>query len=132
MRDALVPLLDKHFAEFVGPFIWGERDCVTFTANWVERATGKNTIPPGLVWHDEETAAYAMRVMGCANARELAAKFLTPKPLLSARLGDIVCRELRRGQTLGICTGADVAFIDQSRGLLQFRLSKCNAAWAVE
>lgn len=132
MRDSFVPLLDAHRVEFSGPFQWGVRDCVTFTASWVKRATGRDLIPEGLAWSDKDSATAALASLGCATTRELASRFLEPAPLLSARLGDIVGRDDPRfGFTLGICIRADVEFIDVRRGLVPFALSRCNACWRV-
>lgn len=132
MRDSLVPLLDCHRVEFSGPFQWGVRDCVTFTASWVKRVTGRDLIPDSIVWSDKESAMAALASLGCADTRELASRFLAQCPLLSARVGDIVGRDMPGGFTLGVCVGADVRFLLLNRGIATFALSSCHAAWAVE
>lgn len=134
MRDDLVPLLDRHMAEYSRkPFAWGVRDCVTFTAQWVKLATGMDLIPDGLTWSDKDSAQAALASMGCADTREVASRFLEPAPLLTARLGDIVGRDLpRAGFTLGICTGADVVFLVERASFARFGLTACHAAWKVD
>jgi hypothetical protein len=132
MRDALVPLLETHLSEFSGGFQWGARDCVTFAAGWVEKVTGQKLIPENLSWGDQESAALAMAQMGCADAAELAGLFLTSRPRSFARLGDIVSRDVPGfGVTLGICLGADVAFVRIGGGFNKYALSRCDLAWTV-
>jgi hypothetical protein len=133
MRDDLVGLLDAHLIAFDAPFVWGHRDCVTFTAEWVRLATGRSLIPVGLTWNDEASARAALAQMGCADTRMLASRYLEPKALLYAHLGDIVGKDFPRfGFTLGICTGAEVRFVLLDGGLHSYELLACSAAWAVE
>lgn len=133
MRDSLVPVLDRHLAEFDGPFDWGVRDCVLFATAWISRAAGRSLVPEALSWNDKESAYAAIQKMGCLDTRDLASRFLEEAPLLTARLGDIVGRDMPRfGFTLGICAGFDVAFLGERGGIIRFRLSTCHACWRVD
>lgn len=132
MRDALVPLLDKHFAEFSGAFEWGVRDCALFAAGWVKAVTRRVLIPEHLAWNDESSAAQAIAATGAANMRELTDRLLPRCELLRARIGDIVGRDTAIGFALGICTGPDAVFIERRTGLTRFALSRCSACWAVD
>lgn len=133
MRDSLVPLLDRHLSEFEASFIWGVRDCVLFTGGWIYRATGRNLVPESISWNDRRSAYDAMREIRCTDARALASRFLEEAPLLTARIGDIVGRDMPHfGFVLGICTGADGAFLGERNGTVRYRVSACHACWRVD
>ena len=133
MRDALVPLLDAHFANCSGGFVWRKNDCITYVDGWLQIALRQpSLIPSWATWNDESSALSVLRQLGCADVRALANKHLKPRALFTARVGDIVARNFPQfGLTLGICAGSDVRFVSLMSGYQSSGLTRCHFAWTV-
>lgn len=133
MRDGLVPLLEQHWREFDGPFKWGARDCGTFAARWVEKASGVSILPLLGVYENKDTADAILKERGWKDVRAAADAYLVRREIGFARLGDIVAREFANtGWTLGICNRSEAIFLSLNGGLVRLGLLKCAQAWTVE
>ena len=123
------------------PFAWGSHDCVSWAAAVRTALTGRPTPWPGR-WR---TRLGAVRVLRRSGHRDLAGavRSVLGAPLASVRLaarGDVVLfktgdadaigGQALAGQALGICIGAEGAFV-APRGLIRRRLLDCALAWRI-
>jgi len=112
-------------------FAWGSADCCLWCADWILKITGADlgTAFRGTYASDED--AYArLRAAGFADVDDLAGSVLPPVAVALARRGDIVCGMFAGRKTLGICSGAQSAFL-RLDGLEWIPTMDCVAAWRV-
>lgn len=112
-------------------FDWGSRNCCTFASEWIKVLTGNDVMKSlNLQYQDKITACGLMvRVGGILNAAENLLKGKETKIGL-AKLGDVVCGEAGRGDTMGICCGIKSVFLTQS-GLVYLRTSTMKKIWRI-
>ena len=138
------------------PFAWGSHDCVSWAAAVRRRLTGRSTPWSGR-WRTRLGAARVLRRSGHRDLAD-AVRAALGEPLPTVRLagrGDVVLIEtgdLTRaaagdltgdatalttalttgiaGQALGICIGAEGAFV-APRGLIRRRMGDCALAWRI-
>lgn len=115
-------MLQAHLAQFAqADFVWGQFDCCTFAADWVQSQCGFDPMQ-GLRGLDS-----ALRVARCLRSiggmrQAWSDRMQEPAEVLLARLGDLVllptsrqaARQVRGlddalGWTMGICCGSYVA-----------------------
>ena len=115
------------------PFVWGQHDCALFAFNVVRDLTGIDHASAYRGhYKSAQGAARALRTLGQGTLRASVGAALGGEiPALKAQRGDVVLRiQPSRGETLGICTGADVAFVG-GPGLVFVPVSDCLTAWRV-
>lgn len=109
------------------PFRWGSHDCAIWAASVRAALTGTEPAAQG-GYRTARGAARAIRRSGAADlcdavTRELGAPLASP---LLARRGDIVSD----GAALGVCLGADAAFLGAD-GLVFRPMTVCTMAWGI-
>lgn len=111
------------------PFAWGVHDCATWAADVRRAMTGSDAAARWRGrYHTARGAARTIRLTGAASLVEAAGRELgspLASPLLAQR-GDIVSD----GAALGVCTGAEAAFLSAD-GLAFRPLIDCTMAWRV-
>lgn len=117
------------------PFAWGVNDCCIFACDAVLEITGID--PANDIRGTYEDASGAARVLvsyggveGVAQARALEHGF-QEVPVAMSQRGDVVIATMRGHATMGICIGAEAAFVAET-GLIFWPLKQCSRAWRVE
>src|SRR5690348_1512638 len=114
------------------PFQWGTHDCVTWAADVVLALTGADVIADYRGrWDDRAGALECLAEMGgieAAATARLGAPLETP---LYAQRGDVVAISTEEGPALGICLGAELAFVSPA-GLTLRSITAAMKAWRVE
>lgn len=100
------------------PFAWGANDCCLFAADWVREVTGLDLAAPLRgTYADALTAA---RIVHChGGIVSLIAEFGAPIGIARidptrAKRGNLVVRNLGRGDCVGVICGANAAFLSES------------------
>lgn len=123
--------LDAHVdAHSAIPFAWGENDCFTFAAGWVQIVRGDDPMAGmrGLV--DAASAARALHDAGGPLAA-VTSRMGPHIPGTMAQVGDVVLvRHGDRKSSLGVCLGPYVG-VPGGAGLLMIPISQGEAAWRV-
>ena len=115
------------------PFTWGVNDCATFAAGALARIAVAGTALGGLLpapWHDEATAADALRQLGGMRGgcrAVLGAPVLGPRAALVGR-GAVVCVRLPQA-TLGVAAGNGRWCAPGADGLVWRPMSEVRRAW---
>lgn len=114
------------------PFAWGSNDCCTFAWGAVGAVTGVEPFP---ALRGHRTALEAARTLlrhGCSTPAEMMTLALGPAMArwTFAQRGDVVGADFGRGPTMGVCLGANCAFVGES-GLLFLPLAGVAWAWRV-
>lgn len=125
----IVTALERHIAEFSGPFVWGVRDCVIFSGRWAETILGRTILDALPRWRDE---AGARAVQGDDDLGDLvtAALGIEPVGACAASVGDIVLGQ--NPEALGIVTGGgDAVFLSLHSGPWSRSLSRCSVCWRI-
>lgn len=133
------------------PFSWGAHDCALFAADCALAVTGIDPLEPVRgAYASERGAMRVLRRLGCEDVEQLADLVIGARvPLALARRGDwVAIREpgirdrgsddgpspgpypLTSGPALGVCLGAQAAFL-QENGLTFRRTLACAAAWKI-
>ena len=117
------------------PFVWGERDCALWAADWIETATG---IDPASDYRGryrtERGAARALTTRGHGGVAAAFTAALGEDRVIAvayAQRGDLVCWHGPQGDTIGICVGMSSAFIAVGGGLVHMPTLACRQAWRV-
>lgn len=63
-REGLHLLPDYITARLSTPFAWGSHDCVCFAIGWLSIVAGRDLLAPFGTWHDERSAARAIKKYG--------------------------------------------------------------------
>lgn len=114
-------------------FEWGRHDCALFAADWVRQATG---VDYTAAYRDRYASASgamrALKELGQGNLRATVGGVLGAEiPALKAQRGDLLLwQQAEGGDTVGICLGADGAFVG-AQGLVMVPLRDCAAGWRV-
>jgi hypothetical protein len=115
------------------PFIWGQNDCCLFAMDCVKAITGEDLAVP---YRGYTSQAQALRLLkkhgGIAGIAEAVAhSYAIPEitPVMTGR-GDVCLFDAGYGDTLGICTGANV-FAPAPHGLASIPTLKVNRAWRI-
>lgn len=115
----------------VPPVVWGESDCCSWPAKWVEREIGKAVALPRYTTQQEAHALIA----AAGGLARLAAQVLAPLNLASVTtpsLGDIGVIALSdRDMGVIFCASGHAALRKDKGGVLFIRPTKILAAWAV-
>lgn len=128
-------LLNSYIAEQeTAPFVWGEHDCCLFVCNVIQLLTG---IDPAKDYRNRyKTKAGATRLLAKAGGLEaLAVAVCADMEFVEigvnfCQRGDLVLMDCAEEQALGICLGANAAFVTLT-GFTYYPLSKCCRAWRV-
>lgn len=116
------------------PFAWGRHDCFLWAARCVRRLGGPDMLAPVGTWHDEASAAEAIRRWGRdleAGLGVLCARLgMQEVPPAYARRGDLVCLRTPAGPTAGICIGRQ-AMAPAPRGVTPLPMTRALRAWGV-
>src|SRR5690242_2031629 len=102
------------------PFVWGERDCALWAFEVVAAMTGVDHAADcrGTYGDRDGSLRCLARVFGCGLEDAVTSRLGDPLPTaLFAQRGDVVSIATEEGPALGICIGAELAFIAQSGGL---------------
>lgn len=111
-------------------FSYGTADCALFAGGWVHNVTGDDPFFGFAPWDSEEGAAASISQAGFESLADAVSSVLTLRQgALFARRGDIV--QIKNGDALGICTGAECAFLLPGRGFVSVPLTVCGRAWSV-
>lgn len=116
------------------PFEWGAHDCALWAFEVVAALTGVDHVAQ--VRGTYATREGALRCLasewGCGLLEATAALLGDPlqSPLYAQR-GDVVAIETADGPALGICLGAELAFIEQRGGLTLKPITDATRAWRV-
>jgi hypothetical protein len=112
------------------PFVWGQRDCATWVADWRHAVTGQDA---ARAWRGRyKTERGALRAIRRAGFSDMAdwvdsiAGGRLPSPLLAQR-GDVAMVQ----GALGIVVGSRVAALSP-QGVVMLPLSDAVAAWRVD
>lgn len=111
------------------PFAWGTNDCVTFTADWLQRLTG--TDPLGDLrgtWDDAASAARALASVGGLLAA-MDARY-ERIPWAFAQRGDVVAVDVGGHLGLYVCVGRYAAGPGELEMLLN-PMHEAVAAWRI-
>lgn len=126
--------LSKHVAAWATrPFAYGETDCVTFAAAWLERMGYADPLDGIPKWNSALGAARAFGALGGFDAAieaRMAALGCPRIPITFAMRGDIVLvKASARTRALGICDGRDVAVLAPSGMKMVPLIANAVAAW---
>lgn len=115
------------------PFVWGQHDCALFAFNIVRDLTGIDHAAAYRGTYSTALGAQrALQKRGQGTLRASVGAALGGEiPAVKAQRGDVLLRiQPGRGETLGICMGADGAFVGGA-GLVFVPVSDCLTAWRV-
>ncbi|MGE0270292.1 MAG: hypothetical protein AB7M05_08890 [Alphaproteobacteria bacterium] len=115
------------------PFSWGTVDCCLFAADCVEAITGQDLAAPYRGKYKTRRGALSILKRTYGGGVEAAANNALGMPLeakLMARRGDVVLFDGVEGPALGICVGANCAYLGKA-GLVFLPLQITSMAWRV-
>lgn len=107
-------------------FEWGQNDCATWAAKFVDIITQSNH---AVSWIGQYTTKHEaqdyMTLRGFSNPEAIADSILDEKPIKLANRGDLL---LFNG-ALGICEGRRAWFLTEIKGLVCVPTVACQKAW---
>lgn len=110
------------------PFSWGTHDCCAFAARVVGAMNGKD-VAAGFLYQNEVQARALLEVFG--GVEGIATSVLgEPIPALTAQRGDVCMVDTPDGPALGICDGAWI-WCAAVAGLNRRPLADARKAWRV-
>lgn len=114
-------------------FEQGTHDCGLFAAGAIEAMTGVDHIAP---YRGKYTSVAGYMKLLKADGFKSVEAYCTsvlgePIPVLLAQRGDLVMKQERGIEALGICDGASAIFINQDGGLTNVYMDECLKAWRV-
>lgn len=115
-------------------FAWGTHDCVTWTFAVVAAITGVDHDADCRGTYDSRAGALRRmaEVFGCGLEDAVTSRLGDPLPTpLFAQRGDVVAIDTDDGPALGICLGAELAFIAQDGGVTLRPITDAVKAWRV-
>ena len=113
-------------------FKWGECDCCTFAANFVQKITGIDPIPE---FRGHYTTSYgskrALIKYGKGTLLEtMDSKFKKIRPSFCKR-GDLVLHIFDTGEATGICLGKNAVFKTLDKGIVLVPMKIIKYTWEV-
>lgn len=124
--DLLTRFLEERRSQ---SFCWGVNDCCLFAADWLKLATG-NDFASEMRGNYRSALGAARLLIKHGGVYGLASSHAGLKRIEKqfARRGDIIAHEVKHGAALGICIGAQGAFVGE-KGLVFPSITKTVACW---
>lgn len=115
-------------------FVWGTCDCALWALEVVAALTGTDHVATVRGTYESRDGALRCLASNWGCGLEDAVTILLGEPLptpLYAQRGDVVSIGTDDGPALGICLGAELAFLAQEGGLTLRPITEAGRAWRV-
>lgn len=110
------------------PFKWGTHDCILWAGGVAESITGKDYLSEFKGQYKTKKEAYRIIKSIAKTLPEAVDQYVTRKPVLMARRGDVVWN----GEGMGVCNGAHSIFLTPNNGLVSIKTKDCTIAWRID
>lgn len=110
------------------PFKWGQHDCILWAGGVAEAITGNDYLSEFKGQYKTKKEAYRLIKSIAKTLPEAVDQYVTRKPVLMARRGDVVWN----GEGMGVCNGVYSIFLTPKNGLISIKTKDCTIAWHID